>query len=685
MAGIEIVEGNSIRLFTAIIASSVSPSTRFNYLLYTSEGTATPEVDFVTLHIQDTVGVGYTVIPFVLKTIDDDKIEGNETFTVTLFAPGFFSTITTITIIDNDKLNCISDLNDDGRASRSELDFSTIWSKVFQIDSDISQTRDTLMLVNQKVSDLKLQTTLLQRVGSDGLVNELKDIIDLDTDNSAATALSSVASYAQSLYDGLTGVATGSAATSWHQLGTILKGDLSKSLQLRSMFGALDAANGEFSGTTDNTAAIADLTKAINNIMDAQGAANDQYDQLAAARDALHACLVQQAAATGEAIKFEAGIDPATALDIASGPIAATAASTTSSLLAEPDPGFYIAIGSAGADIINADASVVSEADAVLLLNLGAGDDEVRVNKGSAFVVGGDGTDAVLVTNGSGGLDLVHLATASVVDAATGEMKVFNGNQLFLATQGVEFVIFEDGFFQLDKGKLTTHTLNATVFDGRANVLRDKAPIDAIAAVQQQLQWETDSQAQGKYVGQLIKDAGGTTSVATLAYEFFTGKTPSSGGLDYLVSATGPNPNNLNSAYYQTFNLENRYINFAVNLGKLGDGAEKFAAQYGSLSLFDSTKKAYAIIFGSQPTDAKVHTLLDSRVDYFSAYGLDGPNGIGTKAAMVGWLLAEAVKADIGTYAKSNDAYLTDLSDGAGYAFDLIGVYAKPEFDYVGP
>ena len=62
-------------------------------------------------------------------------------------------------------------------------------------------------------------------------------------------------------------------------------------------------------------------------------------------------------------------------------------------------------------------------------------------------------------------------------------------------------------------------------------------------------------------------------------------------------------------------------------------------------------------------------------MDYFAAYGLDGPTGIGTKAAMVGWLLAEAVKADVGTYATSNNAYFADLADGAAYHVDMIGVY----------
>lgn len=190
-------------------------------------------------------------------------------------------------------------------------------------------------------------------------------------------------------------------------------------------------------------------------------------------------------------------------------------------------------------------------------------------------------------------------------------------------------------------------------------------------------------------IGLIIAAADATTSVATMNYQFFTGKIPSQGGIDYLVSPTGPNPNNLNSAYYQSFNLENRYINFAVNLGKIGEGNAKFTNEYGSLSLFEATRKAYGAIFGGTPNDAKVQALLSGGRDlYFEAYGKDGLNGIGTKAAMVGWLLAEAEKGDLGVMARSNAAWLTDLSDGsAPFAIDILAPsagYYKSDFVFGG-
>jgi len=190
---------------------------------------------------------------------------------------------------------------------------------------------------------------------------------------------------------------------------------------------------------------------------------------------------------------------------------------------------------------------------------------------------------------------------------------------------------------------------------------------------------------------QVIRLAVDTTSVASLAYNFFTGSTPFHAGFDYLVSAGGPNPNNLNSAYYQAFNVENRYINFALNLGKAGEGATWFSANYGALTMAQTVAKAYAEIFGVTPTSAKIDELLNSQVPdgkggtytrnaYLATYGGDGLDGIGTKAALVGWLLAAAAKEDVGTYAKANDAFLADLAtDGvAFFRGDLATIYGTP-------
>jgi hypothetical protein len=181
--------------------------------------------------------------------------------------------------------------------------------------------------------------------------------------------------------------------------------------------------------------------------------------------------------------------------------------------------------------------------------------------------------------------------------------------------------------------------------------------------------------------------AATTTTVSTLSYEFFTGLTPNAGGYQYLISSPA-NPNNLDSPYYAKFSEENRFINFAVNLGKLGQGQPAFNATYGAGTLSDAATKAYTEIFGFAPAAGKIDTILntmitsngitETRGQYFAFYGGDGLNGLGTKAAMVGWLMVEAVKADLGPYATSNDAFLNDLVTGhAHFNIDLLPAYGQ--------
>lgn len=186
----------------------------------------------------------------------------------------------------------------------------------------------------------------------------------------------------------------------------------------------------------------------------------------------------------------------------------------------------------------------------------------------------------------------------------------------------------------------------------------------------------------------VIEAADATTSVASLNYQFFTGKTPSVIGIDFLVAPTGPNASNLNSEIYAKFNTVNRYINFAANLGKYGEAKDSFAAKYGSMTLAEATKSAYATIFGGTPTDAKVAQLLEGRVDFLASFTGDGSEGIGTKAAMVGFLLAAAALENVGVMARSNAAWLADLADGeAPFAVDLINPangYYKADFIFGG-
>jgi hypothetical protein len=306
----------------------------------------------------------------------------------------------------------------------------------------------------------------------------------------------------------------------------------------------------------------------------------------------------------------------------------------------------------------------------------GAGADSLVGGAGDDVLDGGDGVDTVVYDSTAAGF--VFARAGQDWRVSDGRPGAPEGVDLLVNVERVQF-----------SERLVDLTLSDPVVDAAGvNILRTATPSAVSMLVANGLLGAAQATTA------LVQEAGFTSSAATLSYEFFTGKIPSAAGMDFLVSPTGPNPNNLNSAYYQSFNLENRYINFAVNLGKTGEGAAAFNTAYGALDLFAATRKAYGVIFGATPTDEKVHAILDpvlslngatlTRAEYFAAYGLDGANGIGTKAAMVGYLLAEAVKADLGIYAKANDLFLADAADGATYNVDIVGVYGKPEFIFGG-
>ncbi|WP_375269060.1 hypothetical protein [Phenylobacterium sp.] len=173
-----------------------------------------------------------------------------------------------------------------------------------------------------------------------------------------------------------------------------------------------------------------------------------------------------------------------------------------------------------------------------------------------------------------------------------------------------------------------------------------------------------------------------TTSVAVMAYQFFTGAIPTLAGLDYLVDPE-VNGNSLNSPYYTNFNQENRYINFAANLGLQGEGKAQFAADYGALSLREALTKAYVEIIG-QTNEASIDAIMGSK-SYFEQIAQERIGGqsldLATKAAAIGYLLQEAVKSDVGVYAQALENFYLDLADGtARHQVDLVGVYGPGTF-----
>ena len=177
----------------------------------------------------------------------------------------------------------------------------------------------------------------------------------------------------------------------------------------------------------------------------------------------------------------------------------------------------------------------------------------------------------------------------------------------------------------------------------------------------------------------------GSTSVAEISYAFFTGKTPTQAGLNYLVHSQA-NANDLNDPYYAQFTTENRYINFANNLATgAGEGAASFQAAYGALSLTDATAKAYAAVFGVAPTADKVSAILnaqvsnglggtETRAQYFA--DITGGSATSQKAAVVGFLLSDSVKEGFGLYQQADLHFLQDLAHGtAVFNVDLLAAY----------
>ena len=186
----------------------------------------------------------------------------------------------------------------------------------------------------------------------------------------------------------------------------------------------------------------------------------------------------------------------------------------------------------------------------------------------------------------------------------------------------------------------------------------------------------------GTVITDLNKLVNGTTSVAVMTYQFFTGKTPTAAGLEYLLHAPDSvNASDLSDPYYLKFNVDNRYINFAINLASpQGQAHAWFAQAYGSLTFEQTLSKAYKEIFGVTLTADKVqHLLYDpvgqdmTRLHYFELFA---GSADGAKAGIIGWLLAAAVLENTGRYAAANTAFLSDFADGdAKLNVDLVAVY----------
>jgi S-layer protein len=206
----------------------------------------------------------------------------------------------------------------------------------------------------------------------------------------------------------------------------------------------------------------------------------------------------------------------------------------------------------------------------------------------------------------------------------------------------------------------------------------------------------TDGQATSKVIDLIDK----TTSVAIATYQFFTGKTPSSAGLTYLVNSDdagatlpGGNKTDLNDAYYSKFATENRYINFAINLGAdpASEANKSFASSYGSLTFRQVVEVAYEKVIGTAAAQAggiNVAAAIDflaraENENYLKSFvkqyapGVD--QDLGVKAAVVGTIISAGMSANVGAYASSAEKMVQDLADdgktASTEAVDLLVAY----------
>ncbi|MCO5072327.1 MAG: matrixin family metalloprotease [Rhizobiaceae bacterium] len=170
-------------------------------------------------------------------------------------------------------------------------------------------------------------------------------------------------------------------------------------------------------------------------------------------------------------------------------------------------------------------------------------------------------------------------------------------------------------------------------------------------------------------------------------YQFFTGSIPEENGFEYLIDSRD-NPNDLNDPYYADFNQENRYINFSNNLGTQGAGADYYENTYGTLSFQDAVREVYDDIIGIElavSLGINVDAALDFLVNAFDFYAQVAqerviPGGVAmddaVKIVMIGSVMNEAMKADVGVYADAVDDFVVAYNNGSEipYGVDLFAI-----------
>ncbi|WP_369062367.1 cadherin domain-containing protein [Caulobacter sp. 73W] len=236
---------------------------------------------------------------------------------------------------------------------------------------------------------------------------------------------------------------------------------------------------------------------------------------------------------------------------------------------------------------------------------------------------------------------------------------------------GPGFVQAVSGVVGVDLSGDKAQSSTLTLADGRVvpNPVYEAA--QALSAIQAQLTAGLITPQEA--IERIVELSAPTFGVASDAYRFFTGSPPTDEGLVWLIDSPD-NPNDLTDPYYAAFSVENRYINFAVNLGKNGEGRAAFESAYGAMSFSDAIAKAYEAIIGVNEAQAAgvdvaaAQRYIASQEGYFSALG---GGGLGAKAAMVGYILSLGSTFHVGRYYEA-------MEDQVGDQIGLAGVGGAP-------
>lgn len=198
-----------------------------------------------------------------------------------------------------------------------------------------------------------------------------------------------------------------------------------------------------------------------------------------------------------------------------------------------------------------------------------------------------------------------------------------------------------------------------------------------------------------------------TTDVAVATYAFFatgTAANPYLGqpGLAFLINNPGTG---FNTSFYNGtgtpngqaasatnigaggFNTENRYFNAAINLAAnpAGQGFTSFQASYGGLTLAQTVSVAYEQIVGTSTVGAAAAAAgiaaITASIPYFQQVASQRAStfnqDLATKAIIIGYIIEEAQKADVGTLNGSVDQFKASLAAGnAIFGTNILTTYS---------